>query len=207
MHLLLSIAFVHFVALAVPGPDFFVVAKAAIRASRRAALLTAMGVTGGIMVWAGLALLGLNLLFERVVWLQAVIRMAGGAYLLYLGFLMFRSSWAKPAFDIPSGAEALVKSRNSFRGGLLTNLANPKAAVYFGSIFATFLTPATSTLEKVGMFTLVSVESAGWFLLVGVLFSLPAPRRLYSRASQWIDRVAGAIFASFGLRLLLTSRA
>ncbi len=194
-------------ALAVPGPDFFVVAKTAVSASRRAALLTALGVTGGIMAWAGLALLGLNILFERVVWLQAVVRIAGGGYLLYLGLVMFRSSLAKPTMDAPGDKQVPAKDKNSFQAGLLTNLANPKAAVYFGSIFATFLAPGTSTLDKVGMFTLVSAESAGWFLLVGVLFSLPTPRHLYGRTRRWIDRVAGAVFVAFGVRLILVSRA
>ncbi|RYG60744.1 threonine export protein RhtC, partial [bacterium] len=94
----------------------------------------------------------------------------------------------------------------AFRSGFITNLANPKAAVYFGSIFATFITPSTSAADKMVMFLLVCTESLLWFWFVGFIFSLPVPRRAYQRANKWIDGIAGTAFSAFGLRLIFTSR-
>jgi threonine efflux protein len=206
MNSLLMLFIVHLLALMTPGPDFFIVSKVAISSSRRAAMMTAFGVAVGVMAWAGLALMGLHLLLERIAWLGAFIKIAGGLYLIYLGATMIKASLANPTLKDSQEFQQTMSDRNAFLRGLLTNLSNPKAAVYFGSIFATFLTHTTSTMDKLTMFSMVSIESMIWFSLVGVLFSLPALRRSYYHAQKWIDRIAGITFASFGLRLILTSR-
>ena len=205
---LLTLLAVHLLALATPGPDFLLVSRVAISTSRRAALLAAAGIALGVMAWAALALAGLHLLFAQIAWLQGAIKIAGGAYLVYLGARMLQASLQQAPLGDNGGASApvAVGDAAAFRSGLLTNLANPKAAIYFGSIFATFLSGSTSAAAKAAMFALVSLESLGWFALVATLFSLPAPRRLYLRAQRWIDGVAGTAFALFGLRLVLGSR-
>jgi len=197
---------VHLLALMTPGPDFFMVSKVAVSASRRAALMTALGISVGVMAWAALALLGLHLLLERIVWLGTFIKIAGGLYLLYLGFSMIKSSLGNPPQSESRNAGREFSNASAFLSGLLTNLSNPKAAVYFGSIFVTFLTPTTSAMEKVVMLFMVSLESIIWFAVIGMLFSMPAPRRFYNRAQKWIDRIAGTTFACFGLRLIFTGK-
>src|SRR5437588_8477465 len=126
MNSLLILFFVHLLALMTPGPDFFIVSKAAISASRRAAIVTATGVTVGVMTWAGVALLGLHLLLERITWLQPLIKMAGGAYLIYLGILMLKASSAKPILNQSPDSRSAMSGQRAFLSGLLTNLSNPK---------------------------------------------------------------------------------
>jgi threonine efflux protein len=203
---LLTLFAVHLLALATPGPDFLLVSRMAMGASRRAALMAAAGVALGVMAWAALALAGLHLLLEQVAWLQRVIKIAGGLYLVYLGVRMLQSSLSKPASSSGPQPHAPSGDVAAFRLGLLTNLANPKAAIYFGSVFASFLTESRPLGTKAVMFTLVSLETLVWFALVGTLFSLPVPRRWYEGAGRWIDGVAGAAFALFGLRLIFASR-
>ncbi|RYG64380.1 threonine export protein RhtC, partial [bacterium] len=82
MSFLLPIFVVHLLALMTPGPDFLIVTKLAISASRRAAFIAAIGVMLGVAMWVGLVLLGLHLLFEKLAWLQTSIKIAGGAYLV-----------------------------------------------------------------------------------------------------------------------------
>jgi threonine efflux protein len=205
MSFLLPLFIVHLLALMTPGPDFLIVTKTAMSASRRAAFLTAIGVVLGVAMWASLVLLGLHLVFEKLAWLQTVVKIAGGAYLVYLGFLMLKASFQKTEATESLSAPVQMSDRAALRSGFLTNLANPKAAIYFGSIFATFLTSSTSTIDKLIMFFMVTGESLAWFWFLGFLFSLPAPRRAYQRANRWIDRIAGTAFSLFGLRLILTS--
>jgi threonine efflux protein len=205
MSFLLLLFTVHLLALMVPGPDFLIVTKTAMSVSRRAAFLTAIGVVLGVAMWASLVLLGLHLVFEKLAWLQTVVKIAGGAYLVYLGFLMLRASFGKTETTESLSAPIQMSDRAALRSGFLTNLANPKAVIYFGSIFATFLTTSTSTLDKLVMFLMVTGESLAWFWLLGFLFSLPAPRRAYQRANRWIDRIAGTAFSLFGLRLIFAS--
>ena len=76
--LFLTVALVHIIALMSPGPDFFFVSQTAISRSRREAMMGVLGITCGVMVWAGVALLGLNLIFARMAWLHNIIMVGGG---------------------------------------------------------------------------------------------------------------------------------
>lgn len=107
MSALFGIAVIHFFALISPGPDFFFVTQSAIRQSRKHALCAALGISLSILVWSICALGGLHFLFQKMVWLQQVLMLLGGLYLLYLGSLMLKSSFKTPLPLTNSKAEAL----------------------------------------------------------------------------------------------------
>lgn len=85
LSLFLTLALVHLLALMSPGPDFFFVTRTAMSQSRPKAMLGVLGIASGIFVWAGISILGLHILFETISWLQRVISIAGGLYLLWMG--------------------------------------------------------------------------------------------------------------------------
>jgi threonine efflux protein len=89
----------------------------------------------------------------------------------------------------------------------LTNLANPKAVVYFGSVFSAFLGSGLDSATRWQLWLLVSAESLLWFALVASVFGIPLMRRGYLRLARAIDGLAGAVFVGFGLHLMLASRA
>ena len=78
-----------------PGPDFFFVTQSAIRQSRTHALCAALGVSLSILVWSICAISGLHFLFQKIAWLQQVLMILGGLYLLYLGTQLLKSAFAK----------------------------------------------------------------------------------------------------------------
>lgn len=208
MNLFLTIALVQIVALVTPGPDFFFVSQLAASRSRREALAGVIGIALGVAVWAALALLGLQILLHRLAWLERGIAIAGGAYLCWMGFQMLRASWKAKA----GAAAPVVDVRGSSPGralmrGLATNLANPKAAIYFASIFSAFVGDGMGAAARWGLWAMVTVETFLWFAIVAGIFALPAMRRGYVRASRWIDGGAGAIFVLFGLHLVFGRRA
>jgi threonine efflux protein len=92
------------------------------------------------------------------------------------------------------------------RAGLLTNLSNPKAVVYFGSVFSALLGDGVGVAARWGLWLLVTAETFVWFAVVALCFGLPAVRRGYLRLSRWIDGLAGAVFVAFGLHLILARR-
>ena len=208
MSLFLTIALVHIVALITPGPDFFFVSQLAASRSRREALAGVVGIALGVAAWAALALLGLHVLLQRLAWLERGIAVLGGAYLCWMGFQLLRSAWrtkpdaAVPTVDVRGSSpwKALVR-------GLATNLANPKAAIYFASIFSAFVGDDMTTGARWGLWAMITVETMLWFAVVAGIFALPAMRRGYVRASRWIDGGAGAIFSLFGLYLIFGRRA
>ncbi|EFZ0308096.1 LysE family transporter, partial [Shigella sonnei] len=87
--LFLTVAMVHIVALMSPGPDFFFVSQTAVSRSRKEAMMGVLGITCGVMVWAGIALLGLHLIIEKMAWLHTLM-VGGGLYLCWMGYQMLR---------------------------------------------------------------------------------------------------------------------
>ncbi|WP_370560470.1 threonine export protein RhtC [Edwardsiella tarda] len=201
MMLFLTVAVVHLLALMTPGPDFFFVSQTALSRSRAEALRAVIGISLGVVVWAAVALMGLHLLLLKMAWLQRIITLGGGLYLCWMGWQMLCAA-RRPATDAPLRGALLHGS--AFWRGLLTNLSNPKAVIYFGSVFSLFVGDEVGAGQRLGLFVLIVAETALWFSLVASVFALPVMRRGYQRLACWIDGVAGSLFTAFGLHLILT---
>lgn len=117
---------------------------------------------------------------------------------------MLRGALKKEVVSAPAPQVELAKSGRSFLKGLLTNLANPKAIIYFGSVFSLFVGDNVGTTERWGIFALIIVETLAWFTVVASLFALPQMRCGYQRLAKWIDGFAGALFAGFGIHLIIS---
>ncbi|BEN56900.1 MULTISPECIES: threonine export protein RhtC [Serratia] len=202
--LFLTVALVHLIALMSPGPDFFFVSQTAASRSRREAMMGVVGISLGIVVWAGVALMGLHLILQKMAWLHQVIMVGGGIYLCWMGWQLLRSARAQQAQPAAEAQVALPKAGRSFIRGFLTNLSNPKAVIYFGSVFSLFVGDSVGAGARWGLFLLIVAETFVWFSLVAVVFALPAMRRGYQRLAKWIDGVAGVLFTGFGLHLIFT---
>ncbi|EQA5356976.1 threonine export protein RhtC [Serratia marcescens] len=202
--LFLTVALVHLIALMSPGPDFFFVSQTAASRSRREAMMGVVGISLGIVVWAGVALMGLHLILQKMAWLHQIIMVGGGIYLCWMGWQLPRSARAQQAQPAAEAQVALPKAGRSFIRGFLTNLSNPKAVIYFGSVFSLFVGDSVGAGARWGLFLLIVAETFVWFSLVAVVFALPAMRRGYQRLAKWIDGVAGVLFTGFGLHLIFT---
>lgn len=201
MMLFVTVILVQIVALAAPGPDFFFISQIAVSRSRKEALRAVLGVTLGVAIWASLALMGLHLLLMKMAWLQSVITVGGGLYLSWMGWKMLKAARSKSRSH---NADGVVVSGNVFLRALFTNLANPKAIIYFGSVFSLFVGDNVSGAERIGLFVVIVAETLLWFCLVVSLFALPVMRRGYQRMTKWIDGCAGVLFIGFGLHLIFS---
>ncbi|MGS0707835.1 LysE family transporter [Acinetobacter sp. ANC 3781] len=203
---LISIAVIHFFALISPGPDFFFVTQSAIRQSRTHALCAALGVSLSILVWSICAISGLHFLFQKIAWLQQVLMTLGGLYLLYLGIQLLKSAFNKNPVPISKNQnEILPKKSHStlLVQGFLTNMANPKALVYFSSVFSIAISTNVSIFEQSSLLALVFIESLIWFSAVALVFSTAKINYYYQKFSKKIDGITGGIFISFGCLLIL----
>ena len=196
-----TLIFIHFCALITPGPDFFLVSQTAISRSRKEAVLVVLGICLGAMLWSLLALMGLNIIFEKMAWLKQGLLIAGGLYLCWLGFQMLRSAFSKnnqtiTPMILPQSAYLF------FMKGLLTNLSNPKAVIYFGSVFSLFLANPLFDQHHSLLFFIIAIETLLWFLVVAFVFSLPTFRTAYQNFAKWIDGISGGIFTLLGMYLI-----
>ncbi|HEY9130710.1 MAG TPA: LysE family transporter [Dyella sp.] len=207
MSLFLTIALVQIIALMTPGPDFFFVSQTAISRSRRQAFFGVVGIALGVAVWAALALLGLQLLLQRLVWLERLITVAGGVYLVWMGSKMLRGAWKAPVTADRPRPTLQQGDLATLRAGFFTNLANPKAVIYFASVFSAFLGNGVSHAARWGIWTMVVAETFLWFGIVAALFAMPVMRQGYLKLARWIDGFAGAVFVAFGLHLVFARRA
>lgn len=202
---LAGLALAHFIAAASPGPAFIVALQESVARDRRAGVAAAVGIALGSFLWALLVVLGVGLLLQQASWLYGTLRLLGGLYLIYLGICLWRGA-ARPLILPGATKGAPASALRSLRLGLLTQLVNPKAAVFFGSIFLTFLPPDLPLwVTGVVLANIFAVEFL-WYLAVALLFSTGRVRRAYTGAKLWIDRLAGGCLAALGVKLALSER-
>jgi threonine/homoserine/homoserine lactone efflux protein len=199
---LISVFAIFIPALLIPGPDFVAVVRSSMMRGTTAGLLTTIGVSIGLGIYATLGLLGLSAVLVRFEWLAWAIRIVGGIYLVYLGV---RLLLAKPE-ALKVGDEKFAKRGNTLLFGLGVTLTNPKAIVLFASVFATSVTAGTPGWLMATMVALVMASSLIWFSIVSLFMSSAPVIRSFGNARHRIERVAGVCFVALGGRLLADSR-
>lgn len=187
-----------------PGPAFVMISQQTLVHSRRAGLYAAAGLTVGSLLWVALVLFGIAVIMREAAWLYTGLRVAGGAYLVYLGFRMWRGA-GQPLPVQDAGAVTHVP-RRAFRTALAVQMLNPKAAVFFGSVFLTMLPADGPVWLMPAALVMVMVTEMGWYTGVALALSSGPAKRAYGHAKVWIERFAGAALAVFGVKLAVTAR-
>lgn len=186
-----------------PGADFALVSRNSLLLSRRAGVLTALGIGLGVLLHVGYTLLGVGLLLQQSTWLFHALKLAGAAYLIYLGVNMLLS---KPNNAAPNNQPKPPADAAALRSGLLTNALNPKTAVFIVSLFMQVVQPSTSLATQLGYGAFIALAHVGWFALVALCFSAGPVRNSLLAARQWIDRLFGGLLIGFGALLALASQ-
>jgi threonine/homoserine/homoserine lactone efflux protein len=198
-----AIYFVHLAAAISPGPAVLLAARTSLREGFVRGTWLAVGIGLGACIWAVAAFFGLALLFKIAPALLSALKFAGAAYLLYLAWKMWRHApepmdMALPEGRAPRSALGLVWL------GIATQLANPKPAVFFGTIFLTFVPPVAPLWVYLVILGIIFFNDAGWNVIVARIFSLERTRRGYLNLKTVIDRIFGGLLAALGLKLALT---
>lgn len=186
-----------------PGPDMLLVLRNGIRDGSAAAWATGLGCCAGIAVHATLAVLGLSAILAASSEAFTVVKVAGAAYLVFLGVQAIRSSFEQRRSLAP-GAE---RTGSAFRQGLVSNLLNPKIALLFLTLLPQFVGSGEPRVAT-------TAALAAIFLAIAVLwwraFSLaigPLGRFLSRPAVvAWFDRGTGALLVALGVRVALERR-
>jgi RhtB (resistance to homoserine/threonine) family protein len=199
-----SIVAVHVLAIVSPGPNLLIVARTALSGPRGSGIAVSLGIAAGAAVWSSSVLLGLNVVFTHFAWLYGVLKLLGGIYLAYIGIRLWITA-KRPLLDTGAHRAAAYDAWSAFGLGLITNLTNPKAAIFYGSVFAAFLAPEAPPWIKAAAVGVIAVNSACWHVVLACLFSAVRAQRVYDRAKVWIDRAAGGALTLLGLGLVLRS--
>ena len=200
----LTVALVHLLAVASPGPDFAVVIRESVSHGRRAGIFTALGVGCGIFLHVAYSLLGIGLIVSQSLVLFAILKWLAAAYLLYIGFRALRARPADPALLEALADGAQRSGRGAFASGFLTNALNPKATLFFLSLFTVVIDPHTPRLIQAGYGLYLAGATAAFFCAVALLFSQSRVRAGFARLGHWFDRVMGVVLVALGVRLALS---
>ena len=198
-----AIYFVHLAAAMSPGPAVLLAMRTSLREGFVRGVWLAIGIGLGACIWAGAALFGLALVFKIAPALLTALKFAGTAYLLFMAYNMWRHSGDPMETDLPSLPQDRAPLRLIWLG-ISTQLANPKPAVFFGTIFLTFIPPAAPLWAYGAILGIVFFNDAGWNVLVARVFSLHKTRTIYLNLKSVIERVFGGLLALLGLKLALT---
>lgn len=199
----LTVALVHLLAVASPGPDFAVMLKQALSQTRHHALLTALGIGLGILVHVAYSLLGIGLIIQQSVWLFSVLKVVGALYLTWIAVQCLRARAG--GIHVEASPGSAQSGWAAFRLGFLTNALNPKATLFFVSLFSVVISPETPVALQAGYGLYMAVATAVWFAMVAVFFTLPRVRRGFNRFGHWLDRMMGGVLLLLAGQLLLST--
>ena len=184
-----------------PGPDLIYVLTKGISTGRKAGLISAVGVTLGILVHTIFAALGLSIILKTSAIAFTIVKIVGAAYLIYLGL---KSLLGKSEFKMKK--DEIISSRKIFTQGLISNTLNPKVALFFMAFLPQFIrTSGTDNISPIPFLILGLVFAMSTLIFLATLgyFSGAVGQYLMSRdaISKWIKNISGSIMILLGIRL------
>ncbi|MGW0736910.1 LysE family translocator [Streptomyces sp. NPDC002851] len=195
---LLAVAAITILAVISPGADFAMIVRNSYLYGRTTGLLAATGVAAGVLVHVTYTMLGVGLLIASSTTLFTIIKLAGAAYLIWVGVKTFRSRGATE-IDLESKPELTPWA--SLRAGFLTNVLNPKTTLFVVSTFTQVVNPDTGLARQAGYGLFMSAAHLGWFAVVALFFSRTRLRERMLRAQKVLNKAIGSVLAGLGVSL------
>ncbi|MEZ8140959.1 MFS transporter [Enterovibrio norvegicus FF-33] len=203
-HAFITLTLVHLLGAASPGPDFVMVSQQSLVHGRRAGLLVSLGIALGLSVHIIYSSIGLATVISDSAIVLSVMKYLAAAYLIYLGVKGIRSKAAvgDDEQSVPVKARSTAKLISM---GFVCNALNPKAPLYFLSVFTLVVSPDMPTFELFLLGIWMMFVQLAWFSSVALVLSKPSVQAKFKRVGHWVDRVLGSVMLAFGLKLLFTS--
>ncbi len=201
-----------------PGPDSLLIMTRSATQGWRAGSAAALGIGAGTCVHVLAAALGLSALLAASNWAFTLVKWVGAAYLVWIGLQMLlarrRPAGGEPqpspggTAPDPGNSASALPLRKIFAQGFLTNVLNPKVALFFLAFVPQFIAPDAphKALAFIALGAIFNVNGMLWCHFLALSTALASRRlRLGGALAQWLNRAIGALFLSFGLKLALSS--
>jgi threonine/homoserine/homoserine lactone efflux protein len=200
---LLAFAGVSLLLAVTPGPDMAVVTKNALAHGRRGVVLTTSGIGLALVIWVGATAVGLSALLRTSGEVLLLLKIAGAAYLAYLGIRTLLESRQRPG-DLLATAPPAAPAHAVFRQGFLSAITNPKLGVFFVTFLPQFVVPGQAVLPRL-LELGVTFALIGWIWMNAYGFFVTRLREVITapRVRQWMQRITGVVLLGFGARLAL----
>lgn len=200
---LIIITSVHLLAAASPGPDFVLVSQQTLSNGKRAGLLCSLGIALGLSVHILYSAFGLAAVIANSASAIWVIKLLGGSYLIYLGVSGLRARARNTETIVTDGVDG-QSDLKTIGLGFLCNALNPKAPIYFISLFTIVLSENTPAQHLLIYGLWMMVLQFAWFSFLTILLSRPMVMDRFQALGHWIDRVAGGAMLLLGIKVLVS---
>jgi threonine/homoserine/homoserine lactone efflux protein len=191
--------------IATPGPDTALIIRNALAAGPRASTLSALGVAVGTLVWVTASAVGVGLLLESSSTAFTILKLAGAAYLCYLGLRsLFSRVPEKQVADAGDGSK--LSDRGAWAQGLFSNLLNPKTGAFFVTVMPQFTIRGDPPGRLLVMVAVFEVMLVAWLSAYGHVVSRLGRSGIASRVRQAMTKVTGVVLIALGARLAFERR-
>lgn len=204
MHELLAVATITVLAVISPGPDFAMVTRNGYSFGRRIGLISALGIAAGVQVHVIYTVLGVAILITQSPTLFWVMKVAGAAYLMYLGYQSLRKRTPLKTDGEPGNVPSAWQA---FGMGFLTNALNPKTMLFVVATFTQLVQPDAPFWLNFAYGFFMSFAHWVWFSIVAIVFSNRRLRAAMLARQLLLDRVIGLALLGLGASLLFANSA
>ncbi|KJG39845.1 amino acid transporter [Photobacterium angustum] len=201
---LIAVVTITILTIIAPGPDFLIVVRNSLVHSTRSGILTALGVAAAIWVHIFYTLAGIGVLLSQSIVLFSIVKYLGAAYLLYIGYKSLKST-AKATLENTDLKKQDISAIAAFKMGFLNNMLNPKATLFFLSLFTQLVSASTPIAIQITYGAIVSITCFVWFSLVAVFLNRSYIKNAFLSAQQYVEKVMGAVLMALGAKVALSS--
>lgn len=200
----ISIAIIHLVAVLSPGPDFTIVLRQSVVSGRKQAVFTSIGIGVGILFHILYCVIGIDFISSSNNYILYIIKYLGASYLMYIGFKSILSKKINIKIANKNDIKNKIYSyRKSFTLGFLTNILNPKASLFFLSLFSIIIDYNTPLSLQLLYGLWMSIITAIWFCLLSFLTTVKISKIFISKYALLIDKIMGVVLVIISIKLIL----
>lgn len=201
--LILSVIVIHFFGVASPGPDFIMTVRNSLTYSRRTGIWTAIGIGIGLLIHIAYCVAGLALIISQSILLFNLFKYLGAFYLIFIGIKSIRSR----SSQIDVEAKHSKKDISVFQAlkiGFLTNVLNPKATLYFLSLFTLVISPDLPSVVLATLSAIMIIETIIWFSLVAIFLTQAPIRKVFEKSQNIFNKTLGGLLIALGLKVAIS---
>jgi RhtB (resistance to homoserine/threonine) family protein len=186
-----------------PGPDFVMTVRNALCYSRRSGIFTSLGISTALGIHLFYCAAGIGLLISKSVVLFSIIKFLGVGYLIYIGVASILSKKSKLDVSAEKSLSDLTRLQ-AFKMGFLTNVLNPKATLFFLSLFTFVIGSSTPVYIILIISAIIMLTAFTWFSIVSIFLAQPNVQRIFLKYERMINFTLGGFLIFLGVKVALT---
>ena len=199
----LTIAVIHFFAVASPGPDFAIIVKQSITRGRSSALYTSLGIGTGILLHVTYSLVGIGLLIASNPDYFNILSYIAALYLAYIGYMGIKAKPGNHQQRIEESKNKTQSNAKAFAIGFLVNGLNVKATLFFVSLFSLIISADTPIQVQAFYGIYMAIATGIWFSFLSFMLTIPGFREKLLKHGYWFDRIMGVLLIGLAIQLVI----